>query len=62
MFFLPTTFFLVQNIRPLSFWQVIEELEKAVCHELCDTEFLNSVALTNQTMEPFSFPMDTGRH
>lgn len=32
MFFLPTTFFLVQKIRYFSFWEIIEELEKAVCH------------------------------
>ena len=59
VFFLSTTFFLVQKIRHLSFCKIIKELGKAVFHELCDTEFLNPVVLI---MELFSFPMDTGGH
>ena len=47
VFFLSTTFFLVLKIRHLSFCKIINELEKAVFHELCETEFLNPVVLTS---------------
>lgn len=39
--FLTTPFFPVQKRRHLSFWE-IKELEKAVCYQWYDTEFLNS--------------------